>query len=101
MSFMILTDQEDGFVKVVEFDEGREGQDHDYPDVNQVLRGVLVVEVWKYDRENSNPAQCHGWSFPRQKLSLLITVMAFKLKAREVRGGWDMPFLILRLGLIV
>ena len=45
MSFMILTDQEDGFVKVVEFDEGREGQDHDYPDVNQVLRGVLVVEV--------------------------------------------------------
>ena len=45
MAFMILTEQEDGFVKVVELDEGREGQDHDYPDVNQVLRGVLVVEV--------------------------------------------------------
>ena len=47
MTFMILTEQEDGFVKVVELDEGREGQDHDDPDVNQVLRGVFVVEVWK------------------------------------------------------
>ena len=44
---MIPTEQEDGFVKVVELDEGREGQDHDNPDVNQVLRGVFVVEVWK------------------------------------------------------
>ena len=45
MAFMILTEQEDGFVKVVELDEGREGEDHDDPDVHQVLRGVLVVEA--------------------------------------------------------
>ena len=45
MSFMILTEQEDGFVKVVELDEGREGQDHDDPDVDQVLGSVLVVEA--------------------------------------------------------
>ena len=41
----LLTEQEDGFVKVVELDEGREGQDHDYPYVDQVLGGVLVIEV--------------------------------------------------------
>ena len=45
MSFMFLTEQEDGFVEVVELDEGRQGQDHDNPDVNQVLRGVFVIEV--------------------------------------------------------
>ena len=49
---MILTEQEDGLVKVVELDEGREGQDHDDPDVNQVLRGVFVVEVWKERKKN-------------------------------------------------
>ena len=49
---MILTEQEDGLVKVVELDEGREGQDHDNPDVNQVLGGVFVVEVWKERKKN-------------------------------------------------
>ena len=49
---MILTEQEDGLVEVIELDEGREGQDHDNPDVDQVLRGVFVVEIWKERKKN-------------------------------------------------
>ena len=50
---MILTEQEDGLVEVIELDEGRQGQDHDNPDVNQVLGGVFVVEVWKERKHSS------------------------------------------------